>query len=306
MKKLKYAKFYCLLFVLVPVFFCAATQAKTKPVNQVVNHDQDKTVLQNQASDYEKAFVAGDATTISQMWTADGTYTDVDGGLFKGREAIYKYFSDNFKEYGSLPLKITVESIKFPSDNIAVEEGHSRLLDGPNIDLLSRYIVIHQKTNNKWRMANVIETIYPSAIEGSLDDWQWLIGNWSAKPSPDNTMHILASWATGHKFIRCLFRKESVANGEQFAMVVIGKDPNSGQIVSWHFDPSGGFGSGKWIKDGDTWIERANSTEESGVTGTAFYIMHKLDDNTFTWRSTQRYRGDENLPDTPEITIYRD
>jgi uncharacterized protein (TIGR02246 family) len=269
-------------------------------------HDEDLKILASQPSDYEKAFAAGNAKALADMWTNDGTYTDVDGRIIKGREALKNYFKNNFEQYGVQPLKITIESIKFLSNDVAIEEGHSRLLNGPNMDVLSRYFVVHQKVNDVWLMSNVIETVYPEASEGSLQDWEWLVGNWMAKPTPEKSMHIQASWATGHKFIRCLFIRENSGSNAQFAMVVIGRDPSTGQIVSWHFDPSGGFGSGSWIKDGQTWIERATSTEADGTKGSAIYVLHKLDENTFTWRSTQRSLGDVNLPDSEEVTIARE
>jgi len=293
-----------ILSIVLSISSFAASEV-TQP-NAAGAYSEDEKMLRAQADDYVKAFAAGDYKTIANMWAPEGTYTDIDGRVLRGRAAIEAYFKTDFERFGGQPLEIAIESIRFPGNNIAIEEGHTRALQGPALDTVSHYMVVHLKIDNKWQMYAVTETTYPEALHGSLQDWEWLIGNWSAKPSPTRSINIKASWATGHKFIRCLFETENSITGREFAMVVIGRDPSNGRIISWHFDPSGGFGSGKWIKDGQTWIERAKSIEANGATGSALYILHKLDDNTFTWRSTQRYIDNSRLPDSDEVKISRE
>lgn len=291
-----------LLTVSIAPAFAVSQATSTGPEN---THSENEKILFAQADNYAKAFVAGDYKTIANMWAPDGIFTDIDGQVWRGRSAIEAYFKSSFECFGAQPIRIAVDSIKFLGDNIAIEEGHSRLLQGHAIDVVSHYMVVHLKVDNKWQMYAVTETPCPDAVIGSLKDWEWLIGDWSAKPSQSATVNLKAAWATGHNFIRCLFESESSVTGKKSSMVIIGRDPSNGQIISWHFDPSGGFGSGKWLKDGQTWIERARSVECNGITGSALYILHKLDGNTFTWRSTQRYLGNSQLPDGDELTISR-
>jgi uncharacterized protein (TIGR02246 family) len=266
---------------------------------------EDNKLLCAQADDYAKAFAAGDYKAIANMWAPDGTFTDINGRVLRGRAAIEAYFKTNFERFGGQSLKIAIESIRFPSSNIAIEEGHSRVLQGPSMDVISHYSVVHLKENNQWHMYAVTETTYPEALNGSLQDLEWLIGNWYASPSSGKSINLKVAWATGHKFIRCLYETESPGVGKELAILIIGRNPSNGQIISWHFDSSGGYGSGKWIKDDHTWIERASSVEPNGATGSAIYVMRKLDKDTFMWRSTQRYLGNLQLPDGNEIKISR-
>ena len=303
-KNLLFVAFMAVILWAVPGTAALAVNEIAQPI-AVGIHSDDEKILRGQADDYVKAFAVGDYKTIAAMWTEDGTFIDIDGQVLHGRIAIESYFKTNFEKFGGQPLEIAIDSIRFPGDNIAIEEGHSRLLQGPAIDVVSHYSVVHVKQNDKWQMYAVTETTYPEALKGSLGDWEWLIGNWSAKQSPTKSINVIATWAPGHKFMRCLFETENSTAGKQFTMVVLGQDPNSGRIISWHFDPSGSFGSGKWIKDGQTWIERSTSVEANGATGSALYTLHKLDDNNFTWRSTQRYLDSSPLPDSEEVTISR-
>lgn len=306
-KKIYSAAFIGMVLLTIPIISAYAATEVTQPeaVDTSV-YSEDEKVLRAQADDYVKAFAAGDYKTITNMWAPDGTFTDIDGRILHGRAAIELYFKTNFERSGGQSLEIAIDSLKFLGNDVALEEGRSRLLEGPAINVVSHYSVVHIKQNDKWQMSAVTETACPEALKGSLQDWEWLIGNWSAKPSSTKTLHLIAAWAVGHKFIRCLFEIENTDGGIQAAMLVIGRDPNSGQIISWHFDPTGGYGSGKWIKDGQTWIEKASSVEADGTKGSALYILHKLDNNTFTWRSTQRYLGNSQLPDSDEVKISRE
>jgi uncharacterized protein (TIGR02246 family) len=300
---IKLATFLAVILLAMPNLPIVAAEANgaTESMSSV----EDEKALRAQANDYVKAFANGDYKTIANMWASDGSLIDIEGRVLRGRAAIEKYFKGYFDNCGGQALEIAIDSIKFPGNDMAVEEGHSRLMKGPDIDDINQYTVVHLKRDNQWQMYSVTEAPYPPGYVGSLNDWQWLIGNWSAHPSAAKTINIRASWATGHKFIRCLFETDNSSGNKDFAMVVIGQDPSNGRIISWHFDPSGGYGSGKWTNDGQTWIERAQSIESNGAQGSAIYTLHKLDNNNFTWSSTQRVLNNADLPDSEEIKVSR-
>jgi len=302
-KIIKTATLWAAILLAMPSLSTFASDANS--ANESVSSLEEEKTLRTQANDYVKAFANGDYKAIANMWASDGSLTDIEGRVLRGRPAIEGYFKTYFENYGGQALEIAIDSIKFPGNDVALEEGHSRLLKGPYIDDINRYTVIHLKRDNQWQMYSVTEAPYPIGYLGSLKDWQWLIGNWSAHPSADKTINIRASWATGQKFIRCLFETENSSGNKDFAMVVIGQDPSNGRIISWHFDPSGGYGSGKWTNDGQTWIERAQSIESNGARGGALYTLRKIDDNNFTWCSTQRVLDNAELPDGEEIKVSR-
>ena len=100
-------------------------------------------------------------------------------------------------------------------------------------------------------MYTVAESEYIPA-NCSVNDLGWLVGCWQAQPSPTKTMTIMANWTIGGKFIRCNYETADAKGSSERAALIIGQDPSNGKIVSWHFDASGGFGSGSWLYDGDT------------------------------------------------------
>jgi hypothetical protein len=92
-----------------------------------------------------------------------------------------------------------------------------------------------------------------------------------------------------------------VSSGTQ----IIGWDPVVGQIVSWTFDSSGGFGHEAWEDRGAQWRIDASSVLPDGTTALSTNLLSKLNDHAFTWRSVERSMNDELLPDTAEVRVER-
>ena len=131
------------LLVVQPLGVCA--KPASIPSKTADQHTEDEQIIRSQADNYASLFAGGDFEGIANMWTVDGTYTTVIGDVLSGREAIETFFKKSFETYGKESLKISIESIKFLSNNIAIEEGHSRLLFGAEANLMSHYTVVHKK-----------------------------------------------------------------------------------------------------------------------------------------------------------------
>jgi uncharacterized protein (TIGR02246 family) len=278
------------------------------PALAVDTNSADEQTFKSQAADYSKAYTAGDARAIATMWTPDGTYTDEDGLELKGRSEIEKYFASGFKRFGAQPLQINIESVRFPASDVAIEQGTCRVLKGPDAGTVTRYSIVHVKQDNRWLMAAVTESNgVAKAASDSLKDFGWLKGSWTAKGA-QGTMHLKADWAGEQKFIHCTYEADSSDSTlpKSGQVQIIGWNPRTKQITSWHFSPKGGFGTGRWLEDGDSFIECTNGVEPDGTLSRSINTIHKLSDNSFTWRSTGRMLGNGNLPDTPEITVTRD
>ena len=305
MAKLKFLGLNFLLVVILSAMpLHRAISASAEVSNQM---SAEEKVLRSQAEEYSKAYANGDAKTLAKMWTPDGTYIDPDGMELKGQSEIEAYFASGFKRFGPQPLQIAIDSIKFPAANVAIEEGTCRVLKGPDSGTRTRYAVVHVKDKDHWLMANVTERDEPSVYsKESLNDFEWLIGNWSAKKA-DGSMHLAANWTGNHRFIHCQYtlidaKNEKCGEGVQ----VIGWSPRSQQIVSWHFSPDGGFGFGRWLRDGLYFVESTNGVEPNGTSSSSINTLHKVDNNSYTWHSTGRTVGNESIPDVPEITVTRD
>lgn len=270
------------------------------------NRSDDAAAIRAQAAAYTQAFAKGDSAALAGMWAPDGTFTDDDGKEFKGRASIQADLEAHFKQFGPHPLEITVESIKFPAANLAIEEGVTRSMVGNFPVRFSRYMAVHVKDNGKWQMAAVTESDWvPPNASSALKDLSWLVGNWSVKQPPSTGVHFNAVWTSNQNFIKCEF-DEAANAGNVKTTQIIGWDPIAKQIVSWHFDSSGGFGYGRWVKQGRTWVINSSGVEQDGSTAKAKYLINPVDTNMFTWQSIARARGGSKLPNTQPISIGRD
>lgn len=270
-------------------------------------HADDEAALRGQAAEYAKAYAAGDAKTIAGMWTPDGTYTDPDGDQLRGRADIQRFFEYGFRTDGAQPINIKVESLKFPANDVAIEEGTCCIEGGDAAGDTTRYTVVHvrDRDSGKWQMSTVSESGVRQVVNDSLDDLGWLVGHWTAT-GPKGSMHFRAAWAGDHKFIECAYGSDADRTVNNASTQVIGWNPRSQRIVSWHFGEHGGFGYGTWRKDGQSWVERGYGIEPDGAPSSGSYVLRRLDDNKFTWRSTRRSIAGEPVADTQEIIVTRD
>ena len=85
----------------------------------------------------------------------------------------------------------------------------------------------------------------------------------------------------------------------------IGWDPLARQIRSWEFDSAGGFGEGRWSRDGDRWTIKHMGVLADGMASSATNIMTNERQDMLSWVSTDRVVGDETLPDTESDVLVR-
>lgn len=135
----------------------------------------------------------------------------------------------------------------------------------------------------------------------SVKNLSWLEGNWTAK-GPKGSLSIKANAVGNHQFIYLTFLDEKNATSE---LQVIGYSPKVKTVISWSYDDDGGFGKSIWKQEGNDWLIKSIAAHPSGKQGMAKYRLHKIDDNTFTWKSTGRIFNGKRVPDTSEVTVSR-
>lgn len=264
----------------------------------------EEAIFREQAKAYAKAFAAGDAAALANMWTHDGLLIDIGGQEYRGRHRIQQYFQDSFKRMKPQPLAIAVEQVRFPNSETAIEEGTTRLIDAPTPSI-SRYVAVHVKQNGQWQMASVTETPYKSANTSYyMRDLSWLVGSWDSQMQ-GRAMRLDAEWIANRNYIRCTFHPAQKTSMEHTRTQLIGYNPLTQCIVSWHFGPTGGFGYSEWVKNGNKYVELARMVEPDGTRARATNTLTRIDNNTFTWQSTNRMLGGARLPDTAEVKVVR-
>ncbi len=261
----------------------------------------DEATIRKAAAAFAKSVEKGDAKDVAAYWTEEGEYIGADGTTIRGRAAIEAAYSKAFAKKTKATLAINIDSIRFPSKDTAIEEGYAkRYRDGSDQLTASRYSVLHVREGGKWLMAVLRE--WPD--EGiSLHDLDWLIGTWEAK-SDEATVRTTYNWDANKNSIRCqisIKAPDKTISGTQ----IILKDPRTGQLRSWIFDDEGGFGDGSWTRDGKRWIVTATGVQADGGELTATNLITPVDNDTFTFQSTERKLDDEDLANIPPIKVTR-
>jgi len=260
------------------------------------------------ADAFVKAFNAGDAKAVAALWTANGTMADDQGEIFKGRKAIEDQYAAFFKAHPGAKMKVAVKSIEFPTPSMAVEDGTAQVVaqhGGPPV--ASRYTAVHVREDGKWLMASVRETAIPLSSNFSrLEDLGWLIGTWEAKRD-GTAVRATFRWFANKSFIEREYtvREDGVqtASGIQ----IIGWDPQAGQVRSWSFDASGGYGSSLWTATPEGWHAESSGVLPDGTPTSSQEMLIRVpgEDNVLGWRSFDRSAGDAALADTPEVVLDR-
>lgn len=258
---------------------------------------EDEAFLRAQAKDYSAQYARGNAQALASQWAPEGTFTDSTGQQFHGRAEIEKTFAEFFKAKGPQPLVINVESIKFPAPNIAIEVGNSHMTGSD-----ARYTAIHSKESGHWQMVAVFEhEIAPGHAPASISELSWLVGSWTGNAD----LRVQCDWTASKKFLRLDFFSAKSEGNIPSETEIIGFNPMTQAITSWHFNGNGGIGYGRWSKSGDGWMINARGTESSGASAAAQYSLHKLDDNTYTWKAIKRSAAGKAVADTQETLTLR-
>jgi uncharacterized protein (TIGR02246 family) len=261
----------------------------------------DATAIKAAGQSFLKAFMAGDARALAAHWTAEGEYIAEDGTAIRGRAEIEKAYAKRFgKKAAVTTARMEHTSLRFPSQDTAIEEGHFRIQTDKDTSITSKYSLLLVREGGKWLMAVVREWPHAGA---SLQDLEWLIGSWVAKR--DNTeVRTTYEWWGAKRFIRVqisLKQGDHVLTGFQ----MIGKDGSTGQIRSWAFDTDGNFGEATWTRDGKKWVQDSAGVLADGGVLSATNLLIPIDDDTFTFQSVERSISGEEAADIPPVRVIR-
>lgn len=270
--------------------------------------DADEATIRKSAEAFVTAYNAHDAKAVSQLFALKAEFTDEDGNLIKGREAIEKEFAETFQANPECKIKVDIDSIRVLTPNIAVEEGNVRGQPVPGEkENVSSYLAVHVKVDGRWVIASVKDFEAESGdltVNEHLQDLAWLVGEW-IEESPDSVVHTVCKWHDNDNFLMQEFK---IQIGGQIAMsgtMRIGWDAVRKQFKSWVFDSKGGHAEGIWLRDGDEWIVKSQGATPTGETASATNIYRRIDDDTLAWRSFDRVVDGVRQDDIEEFIVKR-
>lgn len=266
----------------------------------------DLAAIRHGSVEFIEAFNRGDAKAIAEMWTPEGEYVDHLGRGYFGRDEIEKAYAALFADNPNGKLRLTIDSLRLISKDVAVEDGRAALESSTAAPpTQSRYSAVHVRNDGKWLLASVRDADSNTAVvKDDLADFQWLIGTWIAEEHGVKT-ESTCRWICNQSFVERKYRAIGVDGGETTGVQVIGWNAQDSHVQSWNFAPDGGTATGIWMPIEGGWQATVNGVTSEGLPTLAVNVLQRLDDDAYVWQSTQRLHGETPLPDTEEVIFRR-
>ena len=265
----------------------------------------EQTQIETAAVQFVEAYNKHDAKALATLFADDAEMIERDGGRFTSREEIESAFSEAFQQNPEAKISLDVDSIRFVTPNVAIEEGVTIWYpDGETATTESTYRVAHVKRNGKWLIvgARTIDDEILTSYE-YLRDLQWMVGDWIDE-GKDSLIETSVRWAPNREF---LIREFTVKSGGQ-AMLTgtqrIGWDSRKQQFRSWTFDSEGGYVEGLWTRVDDGYVIRSNGFLRDGVAVSGTTRVDRQENDRYRWSMFNRLRGAEIMPDV-DVTVVR-
>lgn len=241
------------------------------------------------------------ANEVAELYAIDARMTFRDGTEINGREEIAKSLAAAFAETPTCAISVVVDSIRFLTPDVAVEEGTTQdFPDGATQTSRNRYVVLHVKKDGKWAMQSVrVEEQESLSAYRELQPLEWMIGDWIDEGQSEN-VETTFRWDDNKSFLleefRVIRQGQVVLQGTQR----IGWDPQAKQLRSWIFDTTGGFSEATWTNLQETWLSKAKGVSAEGVSTSATRLLTRATANRLICTLKDRIAGEEALP---EITV---
>ena len=265
----------------------ALAEAKPSPDEQAIRA-ADEAFVQEYNRGATKALVA--------RFAEDAEVVEADGVRYRGRPLIEQRLAETFAASPGVKLQIQAESIQFLSPEVVKEEGQTTVTPAKGAAEMRRHTAILVKRGGLWLISSIREEAEPLVPPHErLKDLAWMIGEWVDQGS-DAHVRVSCRWSDDGNF---LVRTFAVSVAGKPAMTVderIGWDPLGKQFHSWEFDSEGGYGEGRWSRDGNRWVIKHTGVRPDGVTASATHTMTQERPDLVRWSSTDRVVGGDNVP----------
>ena len=211
-----------------------------------------RAAIRTSSEAFVAAFDKGDAKAVAELWTTDGQLVDEAGEVYSGQPAIAAAYAKFFQEHPGVKIKVVIDSVRMLNDGAAIETGHASLEPVPaGAAGSAKYTAVHVKQDGKWRMALVHEaTGGAPASADNLDALDWLVGTWTGEERGATTQ-VVCRWLANKTFLERRYSVTAADGSTTSGVQLIGRNPRTGQIVSWGFNSDGGQTMATWLAAGE-------------------------------------------------------
>lgn len=300
--------FSLVAFVCTTTLAITTTFAEERSSSDAKSTNSDLAAIREGSQKFSEAYNQGKAKAVAALWTPDGEFVDAAGRKWVGRSEIEKYYTSLLGANPDAKMTIVIDSLKLLSEDAAIEDGHAFLDPAPaGSPATGAYTVVHVKVDGKWLMSSVrdreVET--PSTYS-QLAALEWLVGDWEAEEH-GATAHVTCRWIGNKSFLERKSKVTKADGSSATSLQIIGWNGRLGRIQSWMFSSDGSHAVGTFSPAGDEHggVIEMVGTLADGSESIAVNVVKRLDENAFTWQSTERRAGGEPLPDLDEILFKR-
>ena len=257
----------------------------------------------------DQAFVneynRGDTKTLAAWFTEDAEVVEADGSRYRGRPLIEGRLAETFAASPGVKLVLETESIQFLSPDVAKEEGSTIITPARGAGEARRHTALLVKRDGRWLISSIREEEEPLVRpHARLEELAWMIGEW-VDEGTDSHVRVSCRWSDDANFLIRTFAVKAQGKPALTVHQRIGWDPLARQFHSWEFDSEGGYGEGRWSRDGDRWVIKHTGVRPEGVTASATHIMARVRPDLVRWAATDRVLGSESLPQEEDYVMVR-
>ena len=279
-----------------------------KPETKSADIPAEEKPFWDSAKAFVDAYADRDAKAIGELFTEDAEFFDEFGEATIGREAIIAMFQAVFDGgKGSSIDEIIIESVRPITDNVVLEAGEvvsTASIGGPVFH--NRYVALHVKgKDGKWRINTLKDhPREPGARHEQLLQLEWLIGEW-VNEDDKAVVHTDCVWSEDSNYLLRTFSVHTYDGRTIEGVQRVGWDAHEKKLRSWTFDSEGGFLTGEWSRDENTWVltQRGVNAEGETISGTAVYTV--IDAEMVTWQLQNVVVGDNVTAAGPVVTMVR-
>ena len=273
------------------------------------DNSRDKQNINDRLQSFTQEFNKGTVEPLMQFWSEDVQFVNpVTGEDIIGKKDVLEVTKKRLQQLKGKTVSFKVRDITFPKTNAAIVDGVVLIRkNGRVINQLARQVELI-KNKGQWFIDSISEIeigLTPAISNIHLKSLAWLAGKWK---DMDEDVSILYStkWDKFHNFIVQEFSMKVYGLESLEGRQIIGWDPIENKIRSWIFDSDGGYGTGLWTNQKDSWKAVIEYVLSDGKKASSVNIYKKIDDKSYSYSSIDRIVDGKKIPDIDPHTIVRE